>query len=305
MSRTTKDYIVLALKGMGMGAADVVPGVSGGTIAFISGIYQELIESISNFNIALLKVLFTEGIASFWKKANLSFLVPLMIGIFISVFSVMRLMHYLLTEHPVPLWAFFWGLILASTWFIAKQVKDWNWKNILLFILGAAIAFGITLLNTSSGNSSIGFLFFAGSLASCAMILPGISGSFILVLLGAYSAISEAVHNFEIKKIAAVGLGAAVGILSFSKFLKWLFANYEKPTLALLGGFVFGSLNKIWPWKKVLETAIIKDKVVTIKDVSIWPTQFEGNPQILLATVMALLGVLVILLLEKVAPKKD
>ncbi len=305
MSRTTKDYIVLALKGMGMGAADVVPGVSGGTIAFISGIYQELIESISNFNIALIKVLFTEGISAFWKKANLSFLVPLMAGIFISVFSVMRLMHYLLTEHPVPLWAFFWGLILASTWFISKQVKDWNWKNILLFALGASIAFGITLLNTTSGNSSLGFLFMAGALASCAMILPGISGSFILVLLGAYSAISEAVHNFEIKKIAAVGLGAAVGILSFSKFLKWLFKNYEKPTLALLGGFVFGSLNKIWPWKKVLATTIVKDKVVPIKEISIWPTQFDGDPQILLAITMAILGVLVILLLEKVAPKNN
>lgn len=304
MSRTTKDYFVIALKGMGMGAADVVPGVSGGTIAFISGIYQELIETISGFNIALLKVLFSEGITTFWKKANLSFLVPLMIGIFISVFSVMRLMHFLLEVHPIPLWAFFWGLILASTWFIAKQVKDWNWKNILLFIFGAAIAFGITLLNTTSGNETIGFLFFAGAIASCAMILPGISGSFILVLLGAYTTISEAVHNLEIKKIAAVGLGAAVGILSFSKFLKWLFKNYEKPTLALLGGFVFGSLNKIWPWKKVLETAIIKGEVKTIKELSIWPMQYEGNPQILLAITMAILGVLVILLLEKLAPKK-
>lgn len=305
MSRTTKDYIVLALKGMGMGAADVVPGVSGGTIAFISGIYKELIETISGFNTSLFKTLFKEGIAAFWKKGNLSFLVPLMIGIFTSVFSVMKLMHYLLNEHPIPLWAFFWGLILASTWFIAKQVKNWNIKNILLFVLGASIAFGITMLSTTSGNTSLGFLFIAGALASCAMILPGISGSFILVLLGAYSTISEAVHNLDIKKVAAVGFGAAVGILSFSKFLKWLFKNYEKPTLALLGGFVFGSLNKIWPWKKVLETVIIKDEVKPIKEVSIWPTQYEGNPQILLAIGMAILGVFVIFLLEKVAPKED
>ncbi|QED37428.1 DUF368 domain-containing protein [Antarcticibacterium arcticum] len=304
MQRSIKEYITISLKGMAMGAADVVPGVSGGTIAFITGIYQELIGTISGVNLDLLKVWKEEGFKAMWRKLNGSFILALLTGILISIFSVMRLTNYLLEEHPIHIWSFFFGLILASVWFVAKQIPKWNFKIIIALLIGAAIAFYIVSLPPMGGTTSNWFLFLAGAIAICAMILPGISGAFILVLLGAYKTITEAAHNFDIKTLAIVAVGAVFGLLAFSRILKWLFDHYSTITLAVLTGFIAGSLNKIWPWKKVLETEEYGDKIIILKETSVLPWNFEGEPYMFPAIILMLSGFILILLLERIATKK-
>ncbi|GGE14818.1 DUF368 domain-containing protein [Psychroflexus salis] len=303
MKSSQKKYVTVALKGMAMGAADVVPGVSGGTIAFITGIYEELITTISNVNLNLITILRTQGFGEFWKKLNGNFLASLLIGILISVFSLMKLTSYLIENHPIYIWSFFFGLVAASIWYVGKQIEKWNVANIIGLILAAVIAFGITLLTPSNEDASLIYLFFSGAIAICAMILPGISGAFILVLLGTYENISTAVSNLDFIKIAVVGAGAVLGILSFSKLLKWLFNNYKNLVLSILTGFIAGSLNKIWPWKKVTETMLVKDKKIPISEISVLPQNFDGNPQLLAAIACAILGFLLILALEYVGNK--
>lgn len=252
MQRRLSDYLFISLKGVAMGAADAVPGVSGGTIAFISGIYEELITTISGVNLSLLTTLGKSGFSAFWKQLNGNFLVALLTGILISFVSFMRLAKYLIEEHPILIWSFFFGLIVASIFFVGKQIKTWNLGTIVSLILGTLAAYYITTLSSMANNDSTLFLFFAGAIAICAMILPGISGSFILVILGAYKTLSDALHDFDFKRIAIFAVGALIGLLSFSRVLKWLFKHYKNTTLAVLTGFIFGSLNKIWPWKETL-----------------------------------------------------
>lgn len=304
MQRSFKDYLTITLKGMAMGAADVVPGVSGGTIAFITGIYQELIATISGINFGLFKIWKEQGFRAMWKEANGSFLVALLTGILISIFSVMRLTNYLLEAHPIMIWSFFFGLILASIWFVAKQIPKWNYKIILALLLGAAVAIYIVTLPPMGSNTSLWFLFLAGALAVCAMILPGISGAFILVLLGAYKTVTEAAHDFDFKTLAVIALGAIVGLLSFSRVLKWLFDHYSSITLAVLTGFIAGSLNKIWPWKEVLESEKFGEKTIVIRDMSVWPTNFQGESHLIAALALILAGFTLILILERVATQK-
>ena len=304
MQRSIKDYFTIGLKGMAMGAADVVPGVSGGTIAFISGIYQELINTISGVNISLLGIWRREGFSSMWKALNGNFILALFAGILISFFSLMRLANYLLENHPVLIWSFFFGLVLASIFYVAKQIPKWNLKIFLWLILGAAAAFYIISLPPMAAASSDLFLFFAGAIAICAMILPGISGSFILVLLGAYKTVSEATHDFDLKTLGIIGVGALFGLLTFSRLLKWLFAHYSTITLAILTGFIAGSLNKIWPWKKVLETAEYGDKSVVLRDESVLPWNFEGDSQMRFAFALMFAGFALILILERLAEQK-
>ena len=307
MNRSTKDYMVITLKGIAMGAADVVPGVSGGTIAFISGIYEELLGSISNVNLSLLKTLKSKGFKEAWKQLNGNFLASLFVGIFISIVSLAKVISWLLVNHPILLWSFFFGLVLASVIYIAKQITKWNAVSIVLLVLGAVLAYYITTLNPMvSENSSTLFMFFAGAIAICAMILPGISGSFILVLLGAYKPVLAAINNRDITTIVAVGLGAIIGLLSFSRVLKYLFANYKNYTLAALTGFIIGSLNKIWPWKKVLTYRTNSHgEQVPFNELSISPFSFDGDPQVLYATILAVAGFSLILLLEKLAVEKQ
>lgn len=306
MNRTNKDYLVIALKGIAMGAADVVPGVSGGTIAFISGIYEELLGSISNVNLDLFKTLKKEGFKAAWKQLNGNFLASLFVGIFISIVSLAKIISWLLVHHPILLWSFFFGLVLASVIYIAKQVTKWNLLSVVLLIAGAVLAYFITTLNPLiSENASPLFMFLAGAIAICAMILPGISGSFILVLLGAYKPVLAAINNRDFITIAAVGLGAIVGLLSFSRVLKFLFKNYKNYTLVVLAGFVIGSLNKIWPWKKVLTYRTNSHgEQVPFNELSVSPFSFDGNPQLLYAVILAVIGFSLILLLEKLAVKK-
>ena len=303
-ARKLVDYLIIGLKGIAMGAADVVPGVSGGTIAFITGIYEELINSINTINLDLFKTLKKEGIKSFWKKLNGNFLVALFLGIFISLFSLAKFLSWLLENKPILLWSFFFGLVFASIFLVGKEIKKWNTPTILILIAGAAIAYFITTLPPNENIDSLPFLFLSGALAVCAMILPGISGAFILVLLGSYKTILDAVHERDIKMVATVALGAIFGLLSFAKLLKWMFKNYRNYTLALLTGFIIGSLNKIWPWKKVLETKVFGDKTIVIAEKNILPNTFDGNPQLLLAISLAITGFSLIFILEKVAAKK-
>lgn len=304
MQRSFMEYLTVTLKGMAMGAADVVPGVSGGTIAFISGIYEELISTISGIKPGLITTWKNEGFRKMWKEMNGNFLVALLTGILISLFTLMRLANYLLETHPVLIWSFFFGLVLSSIWFVAKQIPKWNYKVIIALLIGAAIAFYIVSLPPLSPNSSYLFLFFAGAIAVCAMILPGISGAFILVLLGAYKSITEAVHDFNAATLGVVALGAIFGLLTFSRVLKWLFVHYSNITLAALTGFIAGSLNKIWPWKEVLEKAIFGEKEVVLREASVLPWNFDGNPQTIWAILLMLAGFLLIIILESVATQK-
>lgn len=306
MSRTIKDYVVIGLKGMAMGAADVVPGVSGGTIAFISGIYEELLTSISSVNFSLLKTLKSNGIKAAWKQVNGSFLLSLFIGIFISIVSLAKAIKWMLENEPILIWSFFFGLVLASIIYIAKQITKWNVFTFVLLVLGAGLAFYITTLNPLvTENSSPLFIFLAAALAICAMILPGISGAFILVLLGAYKPVLAAVNNRDFSTIAIVGAGAVVGLLTFSRVLKWLFANFKNYTLAVLTGFIIGSLNKIWPWKETLTWRTNSHGIeVPLNEQSVSPFHFEDN-QLLFAILLAIVGFGLILILEKIAVNKD
>jgi putative membrane protein len=307
MVRKLRDYFVIGLKGMAMGAADVVPGVSGGTIAFISGIYEELLIAISNVNLSLLKTLKTSGVKAAWKQLNGSFLAALFLGIFVSIVSLAKVIKHLLESQPILLWSFFFGLVLASIIYIAKQITDWNFKAFLVLIIGAVIAYFITTLNPLiSGNSSSLFVFIAGAIAICAMILPGISGSFILVLLGAYKSVLEAVNDRDFKTILVFMAGAVVGLLTFSKVLKWLFKNHKNLTLAVLTGFIIGSLNKIWPWKETLTWRInSRGLEVPFNQQSISPFSFDEDPQLIMAIAFAVLGFVLILGMEKLAIKKQ
>ena len=305
-----------------MGAADVVPGVSGGTIAFISGIYEELLDTIKGFNLSAFKTLKEEGIVATWKKLNLGFIVSLALGILTSIVTLAGLISNILEEQgetfkKVALWSFFFGLIIASILYVGKQVKNWNIKNIIGVIAGAALAYYITVAPVSSNSSSLLFLFFAGSIAISAMILPGISGSFILVLLGAYQPIMGAIKSFtealKLKDfgtisepgviISVVGAGCIIGLLSFSRVLSWLFKKHETITLATLTGFMLGSLNKIWPWKKALSTRINSHgEEVPVQFGNMLPseysTYYNTDSAWVYALIFATIGFAVVYLLE-------
>lgn len=279
---------MLSVKGMCMGAADVVPGVSGGTIAFITGIYDELINSIKSINAASLKMFFTGKWGEFWKMINGKFLLFLLAGIGISVFSLAKIITWLLVAYPVLVWSFFFGLVLASTWFVGKDVKERNWKTGLGFLLGAALAFYITVATPAETPSHFLFIFLCGAIAICAMILPGISGSFILVLLGKYFFIMEAVKTLDLKVIAIFGIGACVGIISFSRLLSYALSHMRNITLAVLSGFMLGSLNKVWPWKETIEEV----------EQNIAPNAFVWQ-----AVCLALLGFVMVYGIEKISSK--
>ena len=247
-------YIVLALKGCAMGMADVVPGVSGGTIAFISGIYEELLDSIRSVNATALKLLLKLRLGEFWRHVNGSFLLPVLLGIAIAIFSLARLMTYLLTYHPIAIWSFFFGLIIASSVLVARQIGHWNWRTVLAFAVGAVAAWWITVATPAETPNDWWFVMLSGAIAICAMILPGISGAFILLLLGKYQYIMQAVGDFNIPVIAVFVIGAVAGIISFSHLLSWLLKHLHDITVAVLMGFMVGSLNKVWPWKETVET---------------------------------------------------
>ena len=309
MKRSVKDYIFLVLKGIGMGAADVIPGVSGGTIAFITGIYEELIDSIKSIIAPeSLKHLKNLSFLSYFKAINADFLIAVLGGIAISFLSLAKLMQYLLSNHPIFVWSFFFGLILASIWFVAKTVKKWNLPTYLFFALGVFIGFIITTLTPTETPNQLWFIFICGVIAICAMILPGISGSFILLLMGKYLYMMAALSNFNLPVLLVFLMGAAVGILGFSHFLSWLLHHYHSATISVLAGFMLGSLNKVWPWKVVTQTFI--DAQGTIRPLiekNVLPSTYlfenKADPHLLWAIVFAILGVILIVFFEQILSK--
>jgi putative membrane protein len=304
MKRSLSDYIILIFKGMAMGAADVVPGVSGGTIAFISGVYEELISSLNAINFNLIKILKTEGFKSTWKKINGNFLAALVIGIAISILSLTKLVTWLIHEKPVLIWSFFFGLVLASILYVVKKINQWKLGEFFGIIIGTLVAYQLTKLGALGNTESMFYLFISGAIAICAMILPGISGAFILIILGSYNTILQAMNDRAVGKLAAFVVGAIVGILSFSKLLKWLFNSYKSITLAVLTGFMTGALAKIWPWKKVLTYRVnSKGLNVPLNEECVTPFSFDGNPQILSAIAIMIFGFSIIFILEKISSK--
>ena len=305
-----------------MGAADVVPGVSGGTIAFIAGIYEELISSINKINLEALKVLRQDGVKAFWQHINGWFLLALVSGIGTSIISLAKLITHVLNTQPIATWSFFFGLVLASIPFVGKQVSKWDGKTIIGFIAGASIAYAVTILPASAETSSLVFIFFSAMLAICAMILPGISGSFILLLLGAYTTVLTGLKSFDLTLIAVFATGAVIGLLSFARLLKLMFAKHHNLTIAVLSGFLLGSLNKIWPWKQVSEVFVkhageADEKIVNIVETSVLPNNYttpvveNGNvidqlstePQLAAAIGFMILGIVIISSLEIIGRK--
>ncbi len=289
----------VAFKGMCMGAADVIPGVSGGTIAFIMGIYAELLDSIKSVNGEALKLLLKGKIGAFWKHINGTFLASLFAGILISVFSLAKLMKYLLEFHPVPLWSFFFGLILASAVYILKGLDKWSIRNIISLLVGVAIGAFICLASPGQTPDALWFIFLSGAIAICAMILPGISGSFILLLLGKYAFVMEAVSTLNIPVLVVFAAGAGIGIVCFSHILSWLLKKFYMLTIALLSGFMLGSLLKVWPWKV--------PGAVEGFDYPALPGTFAqvtgADPQLFMSIGFMVLGLAIVLLIEFMAAK--
>ncbi|NRB50748.1 MAG: DUF368 domain-containing protein [Saprospiraceae bacterium] len=304
--------INLLLKGMAMGIAEVIPGVSGGTIAFISGIYEELIDTIKSvLGPDLFKGFKEGGIVGAWKAANGEFVLTLLAGMVIGVVGGVFTIVHLLETHPQLLWAFFFGLILASAIYMARQVKGWGIGEIIALIFGTALAYYITVASPSQGSESLVMVFFAGAIAISALILPGISGSFILLLMGMYTfilpTVKEALKTFDVSALVIVGtfaLGCLFGLATFSRVLSWTFKHYRNITIALLTGFLIGSLNKLWPWRNVLEYRTdSKGETVPFLEKSVLPSQFEGDPQITLALLLMVLGFILILGLDRLGAK--
>ncbi len=315
----------LILKGAAMGIAEVIPGVSGGTIAFITGIYEELINTIKSFGPEAYRGFKNDGLAGLWESINGNFLVFLvggMIGgILVGVFGV----TYLLDTYPEPLWGFFFGLIIASAIVIGKEIKNWDWQKIVAFIIGIAVAYGITVLSPATGSTNPFYIFLAGMLAISALMLPGISGSFILLLMGMYTIIIPTLKQFlktfdtgSLVVISIFGSGCLVGLLGFSRVLSWLFKSYKELSLALLTGFLIGALNKVWPWRNVSEilnketgermsvldltnySQLDQETIKVIQEVNVLPSNYMmGDPYVIITILSIFAGFIGVLILEK------
>lgn len=256
-----RQHILTAIKGFFMGAANVIPGVSGGTVALITGIYGKIIDSINAVTVPQTwKDLLHGRFKAFWEGINGSFLLALAVGILLSVFSLAKLMTYVLGNFPVQTWAFFFGLILASAVIMFRGIQGWTWKEVAFALVGAALGVAICTLTPSDTPDTMWFIFICGALAICTMILPGISGSFVLLILGKYDFIMEALDlsNLNIPVIIAFGIGCVIGILAFAKFLHWVLGKWEKQTMVLLLGFIIGSLIKVWPWQVEVSPEIFR-----------------------------------------------
>ncbi len=289
-----------------MGAADVIPGVSGGTVAFITGIYEELIYSIKSIDLSALKLLGSFQVKAFWKKINGNFLLLLLAGIITSLLTISRLMLTLLERNPISIWSFFFGLILVSSPLILRDIKQWNFFTVSCFAVGATIAYVITVLSPAETSNSLFVVFIAGAAAVCAIILPGISMALVLLLLGKYEFIMNGIVNFNIPVIVVFILGCITGLAGFSNFLGWLLARFRFPTLAWLAGFMIGSLNKVWPWKEVIAFRIDPNGIqVPAFDKNIWPGKYleitGRDPQLFYAILFAAVGVFLVVAIEKTA----
>lgn len=319
-----KGQLGLALKGMAMGIAEVIPGVSGGTIAFITGIYEKLINTIKAFSPSLITTFRQDGFSEVWKEVNGSFLVALMIGmaggVVIGVFGV----THLLEEYPQHLWGFFFGLIIASAIYIGRQVSKWGAQEIVSLLLGTAVAYFITIASPASGNEALWFVFLSGMIAISALILPGISGSFILLLMGMYTFIlphvKNAISTLNTESLLITGvfaMGCLVGITSISRVISWMFQHYKNTTLAVLTGFMVGSLNKVYPWRNAMqwvdkksgevlsniENYAFPENLKVLKEVSVAPSNFQGEPHLIPVLIFVVVGFLTVFAIERLGSK--
>ena len=309
--------IVTAVKGFFMGAANVVPGVSGGTIALVSGIYERLIGALNSImSPGPWKALFKGRVREFWKGIDGRFLTALLIGIVLSIFTLAKLIEHELMYRPILVWAFFFGLIIASAYYMFKDIKGWKGRDVLFAALGVALGLVICTLSPTSTPDSMWFIFLCGAIAICTMILPGISGSFILVILGKYDFIMSAVSNLDIPVLLVFAFGCAVGILAFAKFLNWLLARWERQTMLVLLGFVLGSLVKVWPWNdldscahaQMLRADLLPEELLGSEAGSYELLTSVGetlDKQVPGAIVWCLLGVALIVLIQVLSSRKS
>ena len=292
-----KYHFILFLKGMAMGIANVIPGVSGGTIALITEIYEELICSLKSFDKQALKLILNFDLRKFIKYTNLYFLGAVFIGSIFSVFTIATLFEYLFESYPVLIWAFFFGLIVASVIFVGKRVQEWNIQSIITFVLGISIAFSLTFINPASENSNLFFVFICGIVGVSGMMLPGLSGSYILILLGNYKLLMvTAVTELNINLLGVFFIGSIFGLMSFSHLLSWVLKNHKDKTLALLTGFILGSLKVVWPWKEISESIIIKREEIILSYENFIPS--EINQHNLIAILLMIIGFLIVYILE-------
>ncbi|MDG1900962.1 MAG: DUF368 domain-containing protein [Bacteroidales bacterium] len=293
-----KKYIIYLLKGMAVGLANIIPGVSGGTIALITGIFERLINSIKSFGIGTLKLFLRGKFKEFAKVTDLYFLVTLFGGVITAIVLLAKIFDFLFTQYPVYIWSFFFGLILASVYFVGNTVEKWKPTVILSFILGTIIAIMFTFLTPATQNDNFFYLILCGVVAVCSMILPGLSGSFVLILMGNYRLVAiDAINNRDLDILFPVIIGAIGGLVAFSHLLSWVFSKYKDQTIAILTGFILGSLGIIWPWKTPINE-IFGDKVKVIGYDYFWP---DLNMEFLIAIVIILIGIISIWIMEKSA----
>jgi putative membrane protein len=287
-----------------MGAADVVPGVSGGTMAFILGIYEELIRSIKSFDLAFLRLLFSLRGKDALDHVSWKFLMAIGLGILTAIFTLARILAWLLQNHPVLIWSFFFGLIVASLFTVSKHLNRWTPFIVVWMGLGALCTYFLVGMVPAKTPDTVWFLFMCGAIAICAMILPGISGAFILVLLGKYHYVLEAVNNRDVLTLLLVAAGAGVGLVTFVRLLNWLFNRYHDITIALLTGLMFGSLRKIWPWKKTLESMTDSHgNAIATSQVNILPSQWDS--ELMIALCLVVVGFLAVVSMNFLAENKD
>ncbi len=308
--RNVKGYLQLFLKGMGMGAANVIPGVSGGTIALITGIFENLIDSIKSFDLKAVQLLLKFKIRDFIKHTDLFFLIAVFSGALVSVFSLAKILGFLFANYPIYVWAFFFGLILASVYFVGRTIEKWGMSVIATFIVGTAIAIALSTLSPATQNDSFLYLIICGVVAICSMILPGLSGSFVLILLGNYELVMiQAVSNLEIRILFPVAIGTVVGLIMFSHLLSWVYQKFKDQTISILTGFILGSLAILWPWKNELYrhdeagNAILKngEKIIQGYDRFIPDTMTN---EVWIAIILMIIGIVSIWIFEKAANKQ-
>lgn len=294
-----------------MGAANVIPGVSGGTMALITGIFERLINAIKSFNLKAIKLLFSFKLKEFANQIDLAFLIAVFGGIVLAIISLAKLFDYLFVNYPIYIWAYFFGLVLASVWFVGKTVSKWTASVIITFIIGTSAAIVISVLNPATENTGLIYLMLCGVVAMCSMILPGLSGSFVLILMGNYQLVMiDSVNNMDLAVLIPVGIGAVVGLLAFSHILSWVFKKYRNQTISLLTGFILGSVSILWPWQKMIymkdqagELILKKGEPIVMKYERFIPDTF--NTEVIIALLMTLAGILSIWAIEKAASIKS
>ncbi|MEM9417042.1 MAG: DUF368 domain-containing protein [Bacteroidota bacterium] len=299
------NYWLLFLKGIGIGMVDIIPGVSGGTMALIMGIYEELLQAIQAFDVTALRLLSKGQFKALWQHLHGAFLLPLVLGIGLSLATTVQLVIYLLAQYPIQTWSFFLGLLLVSAFTVYQEIKRWHLRTVLLSLGGLLLAYSITRMTPLHTPNTSLFISLAGALAVCAMLLPGVSGSFVLVLLGKYAFMLQALQSFQLGTLIPFVLGGVVGLLSFSRGIAWLLRHHHDDTLSLLAGFMLGSLNKVWPWQQAW--SVSADNSLTVPQ-NLSPFQFQAiyhqDPLVLQALLWMSLGMLVVVGLEKQTRRK-